>query len=119
MAAAIFVTVRTGSSRLPRKALAQVTSGKMALEFILERVKTSQVADLIVVCTTELPEDHIIEEIGIDSGAQVFRGSVEDKLDRWWRATQEYGVSSFVTADGDDLLFDPSFLDDGLWLLSY
>lgn len=118
MANGIFVTVRTGSSRLPRKALAPVTSGKMALEFILERVKTSKIADSIVVCTTDLPEDDIIEAIGLASGARVFRGSVEDKLDRWWRATQEHGVSSFVTADGDDLFCDPGLLDDGLRLLS-
>jgi spore coat polysaccharide biosynthesis protein SpsF len=118
MAKAIFVTIRTGSSRLPQKALAPVTSGKMALEFILERVSNSKVADLVVVCTTELPEDDIIEEIGLASGIRVFRGSVEDKLDRWWRATQENGVSSFVTADGDDLFCDPGLLDDGLRMLS-
>lgn len=118
MVASIFVTVRTGSSRLPQKALAPVTFGKSALEFLLERVGQSKVAELVVVCTTELPEDDIIEEIGLASGARVFRGSVEDKLDRWWRATQEYGVSSFVTADGDDLFCDPGLLDDGLRLLS-
>ena len=118
MARAIFVTVRTGSSRLPRKALASVTSGKLALEFLLDRVSNSKVADLVVLCTTQLPEDNVIESIGLASGARVFRGSVEDKLDRWWRATQDHGVTCFVTADGDDLLCDPALLDDGLRLLS-
>jgi spore coat polysaccharide biosynthesis protein SpsF len=40
-----------------------------------------------------------------------FRGSAEDKLERWRGAAEKYGIDFFVTADGDDLLCDPELVD--------
>lgn len=108
----ILVTVRTGSSRLPRKALAEVHPGMRAIDFILTRVSSLGVP--VVLCTTRLPEDDILEIAARDHGVLCFRGSVEDKLDRWLQATRVHGVDVFVTADGDDLFCDPELLRSGL-----
>lgn len=110
----ILVTVRTGSSRLPKKVLAEVFPGVRALDFLLARLKSSSEADLVIVCTTQLAEDDVIVEIANSHGVKVFRGSVEDKLDRWLNACKEYGVTTFVTADGDDLLCEPLLIDRAL-----
>ena len=35
-----------------------------------------------------------------------FRGSVKDKLKRWYDACEEFGIKKFVSVDADDLFFD-------------
>ena len=117
MVNAIFVTVRTGSTRLPRKALLPIFKDIGSLEYLLQRVKPADNGPLVVVCTTTLSEDNAIVEIAARYGAQVFRGSVEDKLLRWRDACRAFNVERFVTADGDDLFCDPNLLAKGLDML--
>ena len=52
---AIFITVRTGSTRLPQKALLKIHDHS-TIEHLIKRVKRSKLADIIVLCTTNLPE---------------------------------------------------------------
>jgi len=107
---AIFITVRTGSTRLPKKCLLKV-NGKTNIEFLIERLKRSKKADMIVLCTTKLPEDTILCNIARKNGIKVFRGSVKDKLERWLGAAKKYDADFFVTADGDDLFSEPKLID--------
>lgn len=107
---AIFITVRTGSSRLPKKCLLEIRGTKV-IERLIARLKTSQNADIIVLCTTELEDDNILCQIAEKSGIRYFRGSIEDKLMRWLGAAKANDVEYFVTADGDDLLCEPELID--------
>ena len=107
---AIFITVRTGSSRLPKKALLEI-NGRMTIEHLINRVKRSKKADIIVLCTTELPEDDILCRIAERNGIRFHRGSVSDKLVRWMGAAEKYDVGFFVTADGDDVFCEPELID--------
>jgi spore coat polysaccharide biosynthesis protein SpsF len=111
---AIFITVRTGSTRLPRKALLDILPGTPTIVYLMRRVKTAKLADRVVLCTTELPDDDILCELASKEGVDFFRGSAEDKLERWRGAAEKYGVDCFVTADGDDVLCEPELLDLGL-----
>lgn len=107
---AIFITVRTGSSRLPQKALLHVCD-QPTVVFLMRRLKMCKLADCIILCTTTLHEDDVLCELAAKEGVDCFRGSVEDKLVRWQGAAHKYGVDFFVTADGDDLLCDPELID--------
>jgi len=107
---AIFITVRTGSKRLPGKALLEIC-GIPNISRLISRVKRSKHANLIVLCTTTLPEDDVLCEIARQENICFFRGSVEDKLDRWSGAAKEFGVEFFVTADGDDLFCEAELID--------
>tara|TARA_R110002096_G_scaffold77575_3_gene182553 strand:+ start:1529 stop:2284 length:756 start_codon:yes stop_codon:yes gene_type:complete len=107
---AIFVSVRTGSTRLPRKALKKIRE-KTTIEYLIDRVKKSAHADKIVLCTTELSEDDALCEIATRSGIEFFRGSSPDKLKRWLGACKKYGIDFFVNADGDDIFFDSGLAD--------
>lgn len=107
---AIFITVRTGSKRFPAKCLKRV-GNKLAIEHVIERAKRSKRAQVIVLCTTVLPEDDVLYEIAYDYGIECARGSVKDKLMRWHGAALKYGVKFFVTGDGDDLLCDAELND--------
>jgi len=107
---AIFITVRTGSTRLPNKCLLEI-NGKSNIEFLISRLKKSNKADLIILCTTILPEDDVLCDIAKRNDIKFYRGSVKDKLSRWLGATKEFDVDFFVTADGDDLFCEPKLID--------
>ena len=101
MKTAIFITVRTGSTRLPNKALIEIESIPTIVHLIrrMKKIKT----DHIILCTTTLKEDDILCNIAVDEKIDFFRGSVKDKLIRWKDAAEEFKIDFFVTADGDDL----------------
>lgn len=107
---AIFITVRTGSTRLPNKALLEI-HGRPTIEQLIRRVSRSKKKDLIVLCTTDLSADNVLCDIAQRNGIEFFRGSVNDKLERWKGAAERFGVEFLVTADGDDLFCEPELLD--------
>ncbi len=110
---AIFITVRTQSTRLPAKALKPI-NGMPTIEYLIKRMKHSRNADAIILCTTENESDDVLIEIAKRQNIKYFRGSEKDKLMRWNGAVQKYGIDYFVTADGDDVLCDPKLVDMAL-----
>ena len=107
---AIFITVRTGSSRLPNKAILKI-NGKTTIEYVIDSVKRSKYADLVVLCTTTLQEDKVLCDIAAANGIDFFQGSEENKWERWKGACNKYDVDFFVNADGDDLFYDAGLAD--------
>ena len=107
---AIFITVRTNSTRLPQKALLKI-EGLTTIEHLIRRVKKSQLAEVIVLCTTTGKEDDILCKIAEQENIKWFRGSAPDKLERWRGAAEKFHIDFFVTADGDDLFCEPELID--------
>jgi len=107
---AIFITVRTGSTRLPKKALLKI-KGLTTIQHTIRRVKKSKLANIIILATTQLPEDDILCEIAKKENIEYFRGSTKDKLERWLKTAEKFKVEFFVTADGDDLFCEPELID--------
>ena len=112
MRTAIFITIRMDSSRLPSKTMRTIL-GKPVLEHIVQRAKLATKFDEIVVCTTTREVDNQVAELAQKLGVKVFRGSLEDKLERWNGAAKEYDIDYVVTFDGDDLFCEPKLLDTG------
>ena len=112
MRSAVFITVRTGSTRLPNKAFLEIQS-LPTIVHLIRRVKSVS-SDEIVLCTTQLPEDDILEVVAVQEGIRFFRGSTKDKLLRWQGAAGIFGIDYYVTADGDDLFCEPELLELGL-----
>jgi spore coat polysaccharide biosynthesis protein SpsF len=108
---AVFITVRTGSTRLPGKALLPV-DGKPALQYLLDHIRQSRLTEQFVLCTTTRPADDVLVRFAEENRILHFRGSEPDKLARWHGAAQAHDVQFFVTADGDDLLADPLLIDE-------
>ena len=110
MSESIFISVRTGSTRLPNKAVLDLC-GKSSIEWLIENVKKTKEAESIILCTTCLSEDDILCELAERHGIQCYRGSTEDRLARWLGACEKYDVDFFVNIDGDDLFFDVELAD--------
>ena len=110
MVNSILITVRTSSTRLPRKAILDI-NGKPTIQYLIENIKKSRLADKIILCTSEEPDDDILCQIATDCGIDYYRGSLKDKLVRWMETCKEYNIDFFVNVDGDDLFFDYNLSD--------
>lgn len=108
------VQARMGSTRLPGKTLA-LLAGKPMLAHILERVAAVSLLDKVVVATTHLPEDNPIAELAEDMGFLVYRGAVNDVLDRFYQAARQHQARTVVRITADDPFKDPYLLEAMLW----
>ena len=106
----IFLTVRSGSRRLIQKCYL-TSKGLPNIVRLIRNLRRSKEANLLVLCTTELPEDDRLCDIARDEGISFYRGSAEDKLDRWNKACPMFDTEFFVAADGDDLFADTDLID--------
>tara|TARA_R100000278_G_scaffold88081_1_gene67238 strand:+ start:1778 stop:2527 length:750 start_codon:yes stop_codon:yes gene_type:complete len=106
----IFLTVRTGSSRLPNKSILNLC-GQPTIKYLIDNLKKSKQSNGLVLCTTTNKEDDILCNIANDCNIKYFRGSSDDKLYRWLGACQKFDVDFFANVDGDDLFFDYELAD--------
>ena len=106
---AAIVQARTGSSRLPRKVLADL-GGRPLIAFLLERLRRCDVVDAIVLATTTQPDDDELVDLAESLGVKVVRGSEQDVLARFALAAAATTASTLVRVTGDCPLVDPDLL---------
>ncbi len=106
----LITQARTGSTRLPGKVLMEV-NGTPLLKIHLDRLKKSKKVDKIIVATTICVEDNIIEELATEWGYEVFRGSENDVLDRFYQAVKSINPLWVVRVTSDCPLIDPMLVD--------
>jgi spore coat polysaccharide biosynthesis protein SpsF len=111
------IQVRTGSTRLPAKNKLSIL-GCSSLEIIIGRLKESVLLDQIIIATTSDASDDWIEELGLRLNVLVYRGSVDNVLNRVLCAGREFGVEIHVEIHGDNIMYHPIFIDAliGLYL---
>lgn len=110
MRSALVITARLGSSRLPRKMLADV-GGATAFELLVRRLRRARRPDLLLLATTTEIEDDELVAAAEALGVTVFRGPTSDILERWRQAAVANRIDLLVTCDGDDLFCDPDYAD--------
>ena len=107
---AAFVQARFSASRLPGKVLKNIL-GKPMLELQIERIRSSRMIDRIVVVTSITPEDRRLVELCERIGIDVFCGSLENVLDRFYRAALKFKPDHIVRLTGDCPLIDIGVVD--------
>ena len=110
MKSAIFLTVRSKSSRLPGKSFLKI-KGRTTIEHLIDRMKLAKLPDMVILCTSTSSDDKVLTEIAKNNSIPFFQGSEEDKLERYVGAADKYGIDFIVTVDGDDLFCDPDYID--------
>ena len=83
------VQARMGSSRLPDKVMKKVLE-KPLIDYLLERVSVVEKVDKIILATTTKPEDDCLAKHVASLGYDVFRGSEDDVLSRYYHAFYEF-----------------------------
>ena len=104
------IQARTGSSRLPGKVLLKVMD-KTILEYVMERVVKARKVDELVVATTESKVDAEIGSLVKMRGGNVFCGSEQDVLDRFYKAASLFKAENIVRITADCPLIDPKIVD--------
>ena len=95
---AIVVFSRMSSSRLPGKALMDF-AGRPLLAHILERARPLGLP--LIVATSDKSEDAFVAELAQQHGAQVFRGPLDDVLQRAVDCAKAHGLDAFARLCGD------------------
>lgn len=111
MRTAIFLSIREKATRLPKKVLLEI-KGKTVTEHLIDRLKLAQLPDIIVLCTSTHPDDTILVDIAKKNGIEFFRGSEDDKLDRYFNSAIKFGIDFMIIVDGDDIFCDPICIDN-------
>jgi spore coat polysaccharide biosynthesis protein SpsF len=101
---------RASSRRLPGKVVRPVL-GKPMLARQIERVRRASLVGTLVLATSTLAEDDEVAAVGADCGVAVYRGSLDDVLDRFYQAALPYRPSHVVRLTGDCPLADWDVID--------
>src|SRR3972149_7725308 len=105
------IQARMGSARLPGKILKKV-NGAALLGYQVERVRKSRLLDKIIVATSVLVKDDVVEKFCKTNNIEYFRGSDNDVLSRYYECAQKYNADIVVRLTADCPLSDPKIIDD-------
>lgn len=105
------VQARMGSTRLPGKVMKELC-GIPVLVHVIRRIRKAQLVDNVIVATTDKNEDNIIINLMKDEKVDIFRGSEEDVLDRYYKAAKENNADIIVRVTSDDPLIDFNVIDE-------
>lgn len=104
------IAARTGSSRLPGKALLPL-GGLPMIVFLIRRLHPSELVDQIVFATTTLMEDDCLADVVGNEGIPVFRGADTNVVKRFVDAAHEFAMQYVVRVTGDCPFVDAETLD--------
>lgn len=101
---------RTSSTRLPYKVLRPILGVPM-LTHQINRILKSKLIDKLLVATSNEPSDNELTSLVTDLGIDVYRGSLNNVLDRFYHAAEPYKPSHVVRITGDCPLLDSEVID--------
>lgn len=98
------------STRLPGKVMKDLC-GKTILSRVIERVKMAETVDDIWVATSTNDMDDVIEMAAQMEGINVYRGDLDNVLDRYKNAAIVSKADIIVRVTADNPLTEPRFID--------
>ena len=118
MTEGVFIPIRLGSERLPKKSL-KLINDKPILYHMFNRIMRSNYIKSKKKKNCSLHNskkaDDLLEKIVIQYGASVFRGSQNDIIKRFYDANKIFKFEKILLIDGDDPLIFPEHLDRVLY----
>ena len=112
------IQARMSSTRLPGKVLKEL-SGRPILYHIIQRIKSVKDIDQVIIATSQKQSDDPIERFANAQSVSCFRGSENDVLERFFKATQVFGAGerdTMIRLTADNPFVDPGVCEK---LLSY
>ena len=107
----IIIQARMGSTRLPAKVLKRI-GNKNLLEHILFRLSQLEQNTKIVIATTTLEKDDVIEKFCKKNSINIFRGSESNVLERYYLCAKNNNFEHIVRLTGDNPFVDIEELDN-------
>jgi len=104
------VQARMNSLRFPGKVMKEVC-GKPLIEYLFVRLSKSKLINKIILATSIDPKNDEMDQYVTQLGYDVFRGSENDVLDRYYQAAKRYEPDAVVRISGDCPLIDYQVTD--------
>jgi glutamate-1-semialdehyde 2,1-aminomutase len=104
------VQARMGSTRLPKKVM-KLVNGTPMIGLLLKRLSGSKQIDQIVLATSDDPKNVPLADYVRSLGYEVYQGSENDVLDRYYQAATRVGADTVLRITGDCPLIDPALVD--------
>ena len=104
------IQARMGSKRLPGKSMFDL-AGEPLVARIIERVKRCKSFNKIVLAIPNNNENKTLEEIGLSKGINIFAGSENDLLDRYYQAALKFKADIIARLPADNPTPEPSEID--------
>lgn len=98
------------STRLPGKVVKAVLDRPL-LEYLIERLKRVDLADEVVIATTDNGSEKPIVDLCEHLSVPCFRGSEEDVLARYYTAAMTFKAELVVRVTSDCPIIDPKVID--------
>lgn len=105
------IQARMGSSRFPGKIMKEL-NGKPIIQHIVDFLKYSKTIDKIVIATTVLSEDDVVELFAKKIAIDCFRGDPNNVLERFYKCAIQYNPSLIVRLTADNPLINPKIIDE-------
>lgn len=100
----LIVQARLGSVRLPGKSLMPL-AGEPLVKRILERLKRVSAIDNLILAIPKADKELAL--VGSRCGVNVFLGSEENLLDRYYQAAKAYNLQNIVRIPADNIASEP------------
>ena len=107
----IMLQARMSSSRLPKKVLKPILGTPMLAHQIARLKNVTSVNEIIIVTSNDASDD-AIADLCDDLKVKCFRGDLNNVLDRFYQASQQYPSDHVVRLTGDCPLIDPTIVDN-------
>lgn len=107
---AAIIQARMSSSRLPGKVLLGI-NGRPMFSYMVERVRSAHSIDRVIIATSTEPQDDAIADFCTRESIACYRGSLDDVLDRYYRAATDHACDVIVRLTADCPLIDPAVID--------
>jgi spore coat polysaccharide biosynthesis protein SpsF len=104
------IQARMSSTRLPEKVLLPL-GDTTVLGHTVRRVRGAQKIGRVVVATSSSADDDAIEAYCKKEGIEVYRGSLDDVLDRYYQTAVACDAESIARITADCPLIDPALID--------
>jgi len=105
------IQARLGSQRFPEKMLA-LLGNRSLLEWVVTRVRRSEMLDRVVVATTQESRDDRLADECARLGVDVMRGPTDDVLARFAQAVEGDTADAVVRVCADNPFIDPACIDE-------
>ena len=105
------IQARIGSTRLPFKMMLSL-HGKPIIEWVLKRVERSKLIDEIIVAIPLGEDNDILQKYINELGFNVFRGSENNVLSRFYESVKDKSATNIVRICADNPLIDAKEIDN-------
>ena len=109
------IQARMTSTRLPGKILLDL-GGKPVLQNIVERIQRAKLIDTVVVATSVNKEDDVVEKFLRTNNINVYRGSLNNVLERFYKCAKLYKAETVLRFTADNALIAPDLIDEAITL---